>query len=477
MGRVLVVDDEQGLRDVLEVLISTRGHAVRATRSVDEAAKALKSDSFDLVITDLRLEPGGDGIEVVRLARACSPPPEVIVMTAFGTRENAQRAISEGASFYLEKGPHLATDIEVLVGQAINKRRLQEDNDQLRRALVNRYRPEGFVGKSPAMQDVLELVQRVAPLKATVLITGESGTGKERIAKSIHYLSSGKDGPFVPINCGAIPENLIESELFGHLRGAFTGADQAKRGLFEAAQGGTIFLDEIGELPLSLQPKLLRVLQERRVKALGATAETEIDVRVIAATNRYLEAEVKAGRFREDLYFRLNVVEVELPPLRDRRDDIPLLVSAFLERFNKEYGRKVESIAPEAMERLQSFPYPGNVRQLENIIERGVALAAGNTLGLAQLPKEVVNFDSGPTRPAAVVHGDPFPEQGIDLERIVEDFEWGLIEQALDKAAGVKTRAAELLGLTFRQFRYKLAKYEQRRGRTTADGADKTRST
>jgi DNA-binding NtrC family response regulator len=236
MGRVLVVDDEQGLRDVLEVLISTRGHAVRATRSVDEAAKALKSDSFDLVITDLRLEPGGDGIEVVRLARACSPPPEVIVMTAFGTRENAQRAISEGASFYLEKGPHLATDIEVLVGQAINKRRLQEDNDQLRRALVNRYRPEGFVGKSPAMQDVLELVQRVAPLKATVLITGESGTGKGVSARRLHELSSRRDGPFVPINCGAIPENLIESRAFwSHCAGPSPGPIRRKRGLFVAA--------------------------------------------------------------------------------------------------------------------------------------------------------------------------------------------------------------------------------------------------
>lgn len=477
MGRVLVVDDEQGLRDVLEVLISARGHAVRATRSVDEAAKVLRSDSFDLVITDLRLEPGGDGIEVVRLARACTPAPEVIVMTAFGTRENAQRALAEGASFYLEKGPHLATDIEVLVAQAINKRRLQEDNEQLRRALVNRYRPEGFVGKSAAMVEVLELVQRVAPLKATVLITGESGTGKERIAKSIHYLSHVKDGPFIPINCGAIPENLIESELFGHLRGAFTGADQNKRGLFEAANGGTIFLDEIGELPLSLQPKLLRVLQERRVKALGATSEMEIDVRVIAATNRYLDAEVKAGRFREDLYFRLNVVEIELPPLRERREDIPLLISTFLERFNKEYGRKVDTIAPEAMERLLAFPYPGNVRQLENVIERGVALAAGNVLGFGQLPKEVSSFEPGPSRPVAVREGEPFPEQGIDLERVVEDFEWGLIAQAMDKAGGVKTRAAELLGLTFRQFRYKLAKYEQRKAVGPNEAHDKTRST
>jgi two-component system, NtrC family, response regulator PilR len=477
MGRVLVVDDERGLRDVLEVLISSRGHAVRAAKSVEEAKTLLKNDLFDLVITDLRLEPGGDGIDVVRQTRACKPQPEVIVMTAFGTRDNAQRAISEGASFYLEKGPHLATDIEVLVSQAINKRRLQEDNEQLRRALINKYSPEGFIGKSSAMTEVLEVVQRVAPLKATVLITGESGTGKERVAKAIHYLSSVKDGPFIPINCGAIPENLIESELFGHLKGAFTGADSPKRGLFEAAQGGTIFLDEIGELPLSLQPKLLRVLQERKVKALGATDEIAIDARVITATNRFLEAEVKAGRFREDLYFRLNVVEIDLPPLRQRRDDIPLLVAAFLEKFNQEYGRKVDSVSPEAMEKLLGFRFPGNVRQLENIIERGVALSSSSVLTLSQLPKEVQAVDADVPPIQTIDLSRPISDQGIDLERVVEEFEWGLISQALEKAGGVKTRAAELLGLTFRQFRYKLAKYEQRKEAGAAEGSDKVRST
>lgn len=465
MGRVLVVDDEQSLRDVLEVLIASKGHAVVCAKSVPEARGLLQTDDFDLVITDLRLEPGGDGMDVVRAARSRPSPSEVLVMTAFGTRDKALSAIKEGASFYLEKGPHLATDIEVLVAQAINKRRLQADNEALRKdleALVGRSAGAGqIVARSEIMQEVVDLVDRIAPTRANVLIVGESGTGKERIAKRIHNGSDNRAGPFVPLNCGAIPENLIESELFGHTKGAFTGADSAKRGMFEAARAGTLFLDEIGELPIALQPKLLRAIQERKVKPVGATEEIEVDCRLIAATNRDLEVEVRAGRFREDLYFRLNVLQVELPPLRQRKEDIPLLAASFLEKFSKEYGRNISAIAPDAMERLLSFSYPGNVRQLENIIERGVALATGNTLTSAQLPKELKASESDPARVVSLESTAPFPEEGVDLDRLTAELEQRMISLALERAGGVKTKAAELLNLSFRQFRYKLTKYDK----------------
>ncbi len=468
MGRVLVVDDEAGLRDVLEVLITAMGHVVHLAKNVESARKVLDTEVVDLVISDLRLEPGGDGMEVVRAARAHPNLPEVIVMTAYGTREKAQTAISEGASFYLEKGPHLATDIRVLVSQAINKRQLQEENEALRRQLFERYSASGISGKSEVMQDVLDMIGRVSPLKATVLVTGESGTGKERAAKAIHYGSDRRNKAFVAVNCGAIPENLMESELFGHVRGAFTGADDDKKGLFEAAEGGTLFLDEIAELPIALQPKLLRVLQERKVKRIGAVSEVDIDVRVIAATNRDLEAEVRAGRFREDLFYRLQVVEINMPPLRQRREDLPLLVQTFLDKYAKEFGREISGIDPAAMEKLLGYTFPGNVRQLENMIERGVALATGRTISVEQLPKDVVHAESGPTRVFSLEASDePLPDEGVDLERLVEEFEYGLIARGLEKAGGVKTKAAELLGLSFRQFRYKLSKYEKSRGSKT----------
>lgn len=460
MGRVLVVDDEKSLRDVLEVLISSKGHVVVTAKSVTDALRALKSEELDLVITDLRLDPGGDGMDVVRAARAKDDPPEVLVMTAYGTRENALHAVAEGASFYLEKGPHLATDIEVLVAQAINKRRLLADNEALRRALVDRFGSgDAIVTRSEVMKEILDLVDRIAPTRATVLISGESGTGKERIAKRLHYGGANRNGPFVPLNCGAIPENLIETELFGHTKGAFTGADAPKRGLFEAAEQGTLFLDEVAELPLALQPKLLRALQERKVKPVGAVEEIDVDARVIAATNRDLEADVRAGRFREDLYFRLNVFQIDLPPLRQRKEDLPLLASTFLDKYAKEYNRPVKTIAPDALEKLLAFSYPGNVRQLENIIERGVALATGGALTAAELPKELKGTEPAPSRVVALEGDSPFPDEGVDLERVVEQLEWKMITRALDKAGGVKSKAAELLGLSFRQFRYKVAKY------------------
>jgi two-component system response regulator PilR (NtrC family) len=460
MGRVLVVDDEPGLRTALEAIVADLGHEVRTVGRLGDAVDALERDFFDLVITDLRLSATEDGMDVVRHARARPSSPEVIVMTAYGTREKAQSAVALGAAFYLEKGPHLATDIAVLIEQAITKRQLEAENERLRRELFQQQSVEGLVGRSAAMREVLDVVERVGGLKVTVLITGESGTGKERIARALHRLGPEPDRPFVPVNCGAIPENLIESELFGHIEGAFTGADGDREGLFQAARGGTIFLDEVGELPLSLQPKLLRVLQERKVKRLGATSEEDVDVRVVTATNRDLEVEAEAGRFREDLFFRLNVVQIDVPPLRQRREDIPLLTQYFVQHYAREYDRQARQVTSEAMARLLEFSFPGNVRQLQNVIERAVALSRGAEIAVEDLPREIRQSESGPTRVFTVRDDSDFPVEGVDFERLVADFEYNLIQKALDRAGGVKTKAAELLGLSFRQFRYKVSKFE-----------------
>lgn len=465
MGRVLVVDDEHSLRDVLEVLITTEGHNAEVAASVREAEQCLHQQPYDVVVTDLRLEPDGDGMDVVRAASKVKEAPVVIVMTAYGSRDKAQAAIREGASFYLEKGPHLASDLRVLMGQAIEKRRLEAEIRELKRLGkvtdgVGRY---GIIGKSESMQELFDVISRIAPLKATVLITGENGSGKERVARALHAEGPMKEGPFVAVNCGAIPEALIESELFGYKKGSFTGATQDSDGLFVSADGGTLFLDEIGELPLHLQPKLLRALQEHRVKAVGDMKERPIDVRVVAATNRDLEREVREGRFREDLYFRLNVLPIEIPPLRMRRADVPLLAEVFLKRFAREHGRDVRVIQKDAMRLLLDYSFPGNVRELENLIERGVALALTHEITRDELPREILQ--SRPSLPTRPVNGSssekaaPFPEEGIDLERMIERYEAEMIEKALKKADGVKTKAAELLGLSFRQLRYKISKY------------------
>lgn len=463
MGRILVVDDEPGIRDALEVLLEGRGHAVSAAGSLPEAARHLEEQPFDLVITDLRLESEAEGgLRVLERALQQEDAPEVIVMTAYGTRERAQQAVRMGAAFYLEKGPHLATDVEVLARQAVAKRALQAENEALRRELGSGR--TDFVGRSEAIKEVLDLVGRVAGLRTTVLVTGESGTGKERIARSLHQGAPWASGPFIPVDCGALPESLIESELFGYVKGAFTGADDDKMGVFEAARGGTLFIDEVGELPLSLQPKLLRVLQERTVRKVGSTEHFSIeDVRLVAATNRDLEAEVAAGRFREDLYFRLNVVQLDLPPLRERPEDVVALVDHFLRKYARLHRRPIESVAPEALDCLTRYRFPGNVRQLENVVERGVALARTDVLRLDDLPASLREAAAVSPSSASVrqAEAEQFPPGGVELEALVERFERDWIDRALEASDGVKTRAAELLGLSFRQFRYKLSKYRR----------------
>jgi two-component system response regulator PilR (NtrC family) len=467
MARLLVVDDNDSIRTMLEMRLSAERHAVVQAENVGAADRALGGNGeFDVVITDLRMGRGGDGLDVLRKVKERHPQTEVIVMTAFGSEEVRERALELGALCYLEKSPRLASEVVPLVQRALEKRdlalrgkSLAEDNQLLREQLEARGRLGGMVGRSAAMRGVFELVEKVAGARTTVLITGESGVGKELVARAVHGKSPRSEGPFVPVNCGAIPEGLIESELFGHVKGAFTGAHGDKEGLFQAAHGGTLFLDEIGELPASMQVKLLRALQDRRatdarggvhIRPVGANEDVAVDVRLVAATNRDLAAEVRAGRFREDLYYRLNVVQIRVPPLRERREDVLPLADHFLRRFAAEHGRAGLRLSLEARRRLDEYSFPGNVRELENLIERAVALSTQDEVPLDALPP--------PLRPAAPLLGEgPLPA-GFSLEAHLASIERELIDRALAEARGVKKDAAAKLGLTFRQFRHRLKK-------------------
>jgi two-component system response regulator PilR (NtrC family) len=455
-ARVLVVDDEPSLRQMVRVLLQRAGHDVVEAGDVASASDVIASApvAFDLIVTDL-IMPGGSGLDVIKRARERSPETQVLVVTAHATVETAVEAMRLGAYGYVEKPLDLAT-ARAHIDKALEKRAILRDNEQLR-AIARSPRvalPEDLllVGRSRALEAALDLVRRAAQSKANVLITGESGTGKEVFARALHALSERKTRPMLVVNCGAIPGELLESELFGHERGAFTGAHARREGLFREAHGGTLFLDEIGELPLPLQVKLLRALQERKVRAVGASQEVPVDVRIVAATNRDLESEVKAGRFRQDLFYRLNVLRVSLPSLRERSEDIPLLAEHFRARFCQEHGRHFLVFSPDALAALVRYPFPGNVRELENAVERAVALASGTTIEVRDLPPEIAGHEAAPS--ASVV----LPEQGVDLEQYLASIERALLTQALSRAGGVRTKAAALLGLSFRSFRYRLAK-------------------
>ncbi|HEY5676276.1 MAG TPA: sigma-54 dependent transcriptional regulator [Myxococcales bacterium] len=458
MARILVVDDEQSMRVMLEARLGKAGHAVEVAGSVAGVEKALASSEFDAVITDLRMRMPGSGLDVLRAVKAAQPEAEVILMTAFGSDDVRREALELGAYGYVEKSPTLGAELIALVKAALQKRqlassgrRLAEDNQILREQLAARGRFESMVARSAAMHQVFEIVEKVAAVRTTVLITGESGVGKELVARAVHARSPRAQAPFVPVNCGAIPEGLIESELFGHAKGAFTGAQGAKQGLFQAAQGGTLFLDEIGELPLNLQVKLLRAIQERHIRPVGANEDVEVDVRLVAATNRDLADEVRSGRFREDLYYRLNVVQVRVPPLRERREDILPLADHFLRRFGAETGRSGLRLSAEARRRFDEYPFPGNVRELENLIERAVALSSGAEVTVDALP--------APLRaaPAGLSPEGPLPA-GFSLEDHLTGIERQLIDRALAETNGVKKDAAVRLGLTFRQLRHRIQK-------------------
>ena len=449
-ARILVVDDERSMREFLEILFRREGYDVATAGDVDGALVAVSSDDFDVVITDVQM-PGRTGLELLREVKACSPETVVIMITAFATTETAIQAMKQGAYDYINK-PFQTDEVLLVVEKALEKRQLTSENERLRTELRRGARQRSMVGTSTAMQKVYDLVAQVAGTKTNVLVCGESGTGKELVARAIHEQSDREGKPFVAVNCGAIPENLLESELFGHVKGAFTGAVQNKPGLFEMADGGTIFLDEIGELPQSLQVKLLRVIQEKTLRRVGGNQDQTVDVRIVAATNRDLREEAGAGRFREDLYYRLNVIQITLPPLRQRMEDVPLLVQHFVEKFAAELGRETPSVAATAMERILAYPFPGNVRELENTIERAVALCSGERIEADLLPASVLE-------PVAVRPGaGGLPASGANLDDLVSGYERSLLREALERSGGVKKRAAALLGISFRSFRYRLDK-------------------
>jgi two-component system response regulator PilR (NtrC family) len=448
-ARVLVVDDERSMREFLEILLRKEGYDVTTVGEVDGALVALDSDDYDLVISDIQM-PGKSGLDLLRSIRETQADALVLMITAFATTETAIAAMKEGAYDYLTK-PFKVDEIKLVVQKALEKKSLTNENARLRHELRSERQQRQLVGNSPRMHQLYEMVGRIAATKTNVLIAGESGTGKELVARAIHAESDRESAPFVAINCAAIPENLLESELFGHVKGSFTGAVSNKSGLFETADNGTLFLDEVGELTLPLQVKLLRVLQDKAIRRVGGTSDRRVDVRILAATNRKLEEEVAAGRFREDLYYRLNVIQLELPPLRERMEDLPLLVHHFVEKYSRELGKSIRGVSEEAMACMRSHLWPGNVRELENGIERAVALSRGEWIETEALPPSVrQQAENRP--PSRLASGN------IDLDNLVADYERGLLLDALKRSGGVKKRAAQFLGITFRSFRYRLEK-------------------
>lgn len=449
--KILVVDDEQSMREFLAILLEREGYYVAQAENADVALKLLESDTYDLVVSDVSM-PGLNGMALLERIKTTTPETAVLMITAYTTAEQAVEAMKLGAYDYIAK-PFKVEEVKVLVRNALEKSSLQKENRRLKHEVQERYSFGGLVGKSKKMREVYDLIEKVANSMANVLVLGESGTGKELAAKAIHYNGPRHDKPFVAVNCGAIPETLMEAELFGHKKGSFTGAIADRAGLFEQAEGGTLFLDEIGEVPLQLQAKLLRVLQEREFRRVGGTSAIKADVRIIAASNRDLEEQVKEGTFREDLYYRLNVVPVQMPPLRERPEDIPPLVEYFYKKF-AQFSGTGEIITSSAMKALISYPFPGNVRELENLVERCVVL--GNRVVSEDcLPPQVVNFQVGAVAGGVV----DLPEGGMNLEAYLDGIEKRFLLQALSRSGGVKKKAASLLGMTFRSFRYRLAKF------------------
>src|SRR5512133_2383996 len=441
MASVLVVDDERSMREFLEILLRKHGHEVCVAGDVAAALARVADGDLDLVMTDLRLGDG-TGLDVLRAVKERAPAVEVIVVTAFATTENAIQAMKLGAYDYVLK-PFKVDELKLVVEKALERRALVSENRVLRHRVAPRLGPAEILGRSAAIEEVRALVEKVGPTRTTVLVTGESGTGKEVVARAIHDRGERRDQPFVAINCGAIPEGLIESELFGHEKGSFTGATDTKPGLFEVAGSGTLFLDEVAELPPQLQVKLLRALQERRIRRVGGKADIAVDARIVAATNRDLQEEVAAGRFREDLFYRLNVIQIRMPPLRARRDDIPAFLGHFLARFAVEAGKGELRLSGDAERRLGEYDYPGNVRELANVVERAVTLADGPEIGVADLPPALRAPAAAAASPAAT--RAELPDAGMDLQAHLDEIERRLLEQALARAGGVKTSAARLL--------------------------------
>jgi len=452
--RILVVDDEASMRDMLRIVLRRDGYDVTVAENGRAAIAALNEQRVDLLLSDIRM-PDVTGVDVLRAAKESNRGVVAFMMTAFASTDTAVEAMRLGASDYFTK-PFSMDELRLKIRQHLHAHQLEEENLLLKRALHSQHSFSSIIGRSAVMVDLFRMIETVSATTSTVLITGESGTGKELVARAVHSHSSRRDRPFVALNCGAVPETLLESELFGHMRGAFTGADTNKKGLIEAAEGGTIFLDEIGEMNATMQVKLLRVLQERRFRRLGGTEETIADIRIIAATNQDLPRLVAEGRFREDLFYRINVIQMHLPPLRDRPEDVPLLAEHFLAKFAEQMHKPVRSISHDALELLERHSWPGNVRELENVIERAVALERSAAVLPETLPPQVRSGDSVKTAQPQLTPSSALPElgDGFDLEARGEDFYRHYIALALERAGGVQVRAAEMLGMSFRSFRY-----------------------
>lgn len=450
MEKILVIDDEKSILDLLSVVFEKEGYMVETSLSATRAVELMGNKDFDIIISDIKM-PRMSGMELLSYVRKNRPDIPIVMITAYGTIKQAVEALKAGAMDYIVK-PFDVEELKIIVAQGLEKKRLKEENLFLKKELKEKYDFQNMIGKSKVMQEVYNLIEKVADTDSTVLITGESGTGKEIAARAIHYQGTRRERAFVSINCGALPENLLESELFGHVKGSFTGAVVNKKGMFEVAEKGTLFLDEVGEMSPWTQVKLLRALHDKRIRRVGGTEEVQVDVRIIAASNRDLKKSINQGNFREDLFYRLNVISFEMPPLRKRKEDIPLLVTHFLENYCNKMGRQMKRIVPEVIDLLESYPWPGNVRELENVIERVVAIEERETITKGSLPNEML-------QPNEKQDTTPVLQQGFDLNAVMDEISSGYVKQALQFSKGNLKETANILGINYRSLRYLVEKH------------------
>ena len=457
MDNVIIIDDEKSLLDLLSVVFKKEGYGVKTALSAAKAFEIIDREDIDLVVTDIKM-PETDGMEVLRHVRETRPDVPVVMITAYGSINQAVETLKAGALDYVVK-PFDVEELKIIVARGLAERRLKQENIRLKRDLKERYSFENMIGKSRAMQEIYTLIEKVASTDSTVLVTGESGTGKEMAARAIHFQSGRRDNQFVSINCAALPENLLESELFGHTKGSFTGAVADKKGMFEVATRGTLFLDEVGEMSPWTQVKLLRALQERKVRRVGGTDEIAVDVRIIAATNRDLKKRILEGKFREELFYRLNVISFDMPPLRRRTEDIPLLVTFFLQKYCDRLAKKTKRFTPEVIGLLEAYAWPGNIRELENVIERIVAIEDRETVTVGCLPKEIISPQK------AKLETQYFFEPGFNLTVYLDDVAKNYVSQALTATGGSIQKAAPLLGISYRTMRYLIGKFSLNKAR------------
>src|SRR6202790_3170553 len=458
MANILIVDDEKSICELLEITFRKDGHRVEIATSGELGRRRIESKLFDIIISDIRM-PDMSGVDLLAYAKEVSPSTIFLLITGVPTVETAIAAVNAGADRYVIKDHDLVDQLRRAVAQVDESLQLKTEAGYLRRELRRFTGHDNIIGRSPKKRAFLDLISTVAPQSSRILITGESGTGKELVARAVHENSTRAQAPFITVNCGAFPETLLESELFGYMKGAFTGANENRRGLFQAAHGGTLFMDEIGNMSLTMQVKLYRVLQEGKVRPIGSTEESDVDVRIIAATNKEFEKEIAEGRFREDLYYRLSVIPIQLPALRERREDIPLLARHFLERFRKSMEKPIEGLSPEAVRRLETYDWPGNVRELENTMERAVALETGGEISLRVLPDRIAGYASTLATGAGSSSEPPFPPEGLDFEKEIAETERRYLQAALEKSNGVRTKASDLLKISYRSFRHYAKKH------------------